>query len=125
MSELESVRKLLKLLLVVVFISLAVISAAVIVSTRNSVDIKKIARSNQRISESNRFLNQITVKNSEQSAIIFANLSDYLSCLTIPDQELFNKLGKEVYIDQCDKLLFEGLEGTPPVREGVRDPGGK
>lgn len=97
--EIESLRFLMKLLLGVVFLSLAVISAATIIAANSSADSKRAADAAESAGKSN---NQF-----------LSNFSNYMRCLVVNDDEVVIALGEEAYFNLCDDLLFRGTGETP------------
>ena len=112
MNELASIRRLLKVLIAVVFVSLAIISAAAVVATRTSENVQEISENNQRLNEENK-------KNSEA---LLKNFTTYMSCLVLRDQALYDRLGRDTYIKRCNELLFEGAAKDPPKTEDIPKP---
>lgn len=85
---------LLKLLIGVVVVCLAVISATGIVAARTAADSKEISAQN------NNFLQ---------------NFSNYMRCLIVNEDEVVIAIGEEAYLNICDKLLFLNTGQTPVV----------
>lgn len=122
MTEITAIKQWLKVLVAVVFISLAIISTAAIVATRTATNVKTLAEENKKINEANNTLNKQAADSARLTGVVLANLSDYLVCLVAPDVGLYNKIGKDAYLAQCDKLLFKDTGIDPPPRNKVIDP---
>lgn len=50
---------------------------------------------------------------SESNNRFLQNFSDYMRCLVVTDEALYEELGKAAYFDHCDTLLFRGTGLTP------------
>lgn len=50
---------------------------------------------------------------SEANTRFWVNYNSYLRCLVVSDSEVVKTLGKDVYFDECEKLLFEGTGVAP------------
>lgn len=96
----KEVVNLLKLLIAVVFVSLAVISVCAVLTVRVGTDARQAGKSN------NEFL---------------SNFSNYMRCLVINDDTVVAAYGEEKYFDLCDALLFEGT-GVKPRKVTVTVP---
>jgi hypothetical protein len=94
--EVRELKRMLKALLAVVFVSLAIIGASSIVSARVASDTKDIG---------------------QQNRAFLRNFSDYMRCLVVPDEALYKSMGKAAYFDHCDVLLFRGTGLKPSLRE--------
>ena len=54
-----------------------------------------------------------TKTSSEADTRFWVNYNSYLRCLIVSDPEVVKALGKDVYFDECQKLLFEGTGVSP------------
>lgn len=106
-NDILGVRKLLRELLVVVFVALTVMSVTGIVTVRLSSDTQKIGEQTKKIGEQNRAFLQ--------------NFSDYMRCLIVTDQEAVKAYGLENYFNLCDDLLFRNT-GLVPTHTKVTVP---
>lgn len=50
---------------------------------------------------------------SESNNRFLQNFSDYMRCLVVTDEVLYEELGKAAYFDHCDTLLFRGTGLKP------------
>lgn len=50
---------------------------------------------------------------SESNNRFLENFSDYMRCLVVTDEALYEELGRAAYFDHCDMLLFRGTGLTP------------
>lgn len=91
-NDIKGIRNLLLALVVVIFVSMAVITTNTVVAWRSQQHIKEFSQSN------NRFL---------------ANFSSYMRCLVVVNEPLYNQLGKGLYFDTCDIILFRGTGLSP------------
>lgn len=98
--DISGIRTLLKWLLVVVFGAMAILSAAGIVTVRVGSDTKEIGKQNR---------------------AFLQNFSDYMRCLIINDEDQVKTVGKEVYFNLCDDLLFRNT-GLVPAHTKVTIP---
>lgn len=93
-NNIKGVRKLLFVLVFIIFVAMAVITTNTVVTHRAQREIRSLSESNKKFGEStNRFL---------------ANYSDYMRCLVVIDEPLYKELGKEKYFNTCDDVLFRG-----------------
>lgn len=104
MNELASIRRLLKLLIAVVFVSLAIISASSIVASRTSQRVKEISQYNNRLNE----------ENKAATDTLLVNFTSYMECLVLRDVKLYEELGREAYIRRCNSILV-----PPPASSGT------
>lgn len=94
LNSIDSIKKWLIGLTVVIFLSMAVITTNTVVTRRTGQEGKKISAQN------NRFL---------------VNFSNYLRCLVVNEEEVVLAMGKDAYLDLCDSLLFLGTDQKPNV----------
>lgn len=94
-NDITRVKHLLVWLVAIVFVSMAIITTNVVVTRNNQKNIRTLSASN------NKFL---------------ANFSEYMHCLVVVDQPLYQELGKDAYFAHCDALLFKGTGIKPPIR---------
>lgn len=92
LDDIKGIRNLLLSLVVVIFVSMAVITTNTVINYRSQQSVKELSQSN------NRFL---------------ANFSDYMRCLVVVNEPLYEKLGKGLYFDSCDVILFRGTGLSP------------
>ena len=92
----RQIKNLLVALLVVVFISLAVIGLTGIVANRSATNAQHASEQN------NRFLE---------------NFSNYMRCLIVNEEDVVIAVGEEAYLNLCDELLFRGTGERPdPIK---------
>lgn len=90
--DIAGIKSLLKKLLAVVFVALAIMSAAGIVTVRTAEDTKAV---------------------SQQNRAFLQNFSDYMRCLILNDDAVVKSYGKENYFNLCDDLLFRNTGLVP------------
>lgn len=54
-----------------------------------------------------------TIQVGESNSRFLQNFSDYMRCLVVTDEVLYEELGKAAYFDHCDILLFRGTGIAP------------
>lgn len=99
-SDIAGLRKLMKSLLIVVFVALAIMSSAGILTVRTSQDTKAV---------------------SQQNRAFLQNFSDYMRCLVVADNEAVKAYGLEKYFNLCDDLLFRNT-GLVPTHTKITIP---
>lgn len=97
-DDIKGIRNLLLALVIVIFVSMAVITTNTVVAFRSQQHVKELSQSN------NRFL---------------SNFSDYMRCLVVVNQPLYDKLGKGLYFDTCDIILFRGTGLSPHPQDST------
>lgn len=97
--EVEAMQKLLRRLVAVVFVGLAFISLAAMMTVRISSSSKQAIRQGQTI--------------ARQNNAFITNLSDYMRCLIVVDPEAVKAYGLESYFNLCDVLLFRDTGLVP------------
>lgn len=104
-------------LVAVVFVGLAFISLAAMMTVRISNNSQELSKQNQELSKQNR--------------AFLTNFSDYMRCLIVVDPVAVKAYGLESYFNLCDELLFRntGLVphptkvSIPPTTTTTRPPG--
>lgn len=91
-NDIAGLRKLMKSLLIVVFVALAIMSITGVVTVRTSEDAKAV---------------------SQQNRTFLHNFSDYMRCLVVADPEAVKAYGLEKYFNLCDDLLFRNTGLVP------------
>lgn len=99
-NDIAGLKKLMKSLLIVVFVALAIMSSAGILTVRTSQDTKAV---------------------SQQNRAFLQNFSDYMRCLVVVDPEVVKAFGLENYFNLCDELLFRNT-GLVPTHTKVTVP---
>lgn len=93
-NDVHDLKKLIKALLAVVFITLIVMSTSTVMSYRAAQKGKEVSEQN------NKFL---------------TNFSDYMRCLVVNDDNVVKAVGIETYFNLCDDLLFRGTGKTHTI----------
>lgn len=99
-NDIAGLKKLMKSLLIVVFVALAIMSSAGILTVRTSQDTKAV---------------------SQQNRAFLQNFSDYMRCLVVADNEAVKAYGLEKYFNLCDDLLFRNT-GLVPTHTKITIP---
>lgn len=85
-------QKMMRKLIAVVFVGLAFISLAAMMTVRISHNSQEISRQNR---------------------AFLTNFSDYMRCLVVVDPEAVKAYGLEPYFNLCDELLFRNTGLVP------------
>lgn len=97
--DVEAMRKMMRTLVAVVFVGLAFISLAAMMTVRISGNTQKLSKQGQEISRQNR--------------AFLTNFSDYMRCLIVADPAAVKAYGLESYFNLCDILLFRDTGLVP------------